>query len=52
MVYLASTLRTLSQESSASVLFSMPCSVGDDIVFENFPADRLLEVDDLDKMLQ
>lgn len=52
MVYLASTLRTLSQESTASVLFSVPSSIGEDMVFKQYPGERMIAVDELDKMLQ
>ena len=51
MVYLGSALRTLSNESAASVLFTLPSSPSDDIVFHPYPADSLIDYHQLDKML-
>ena len=51
MVYLASSLRTLAPESSTSVLFSLPSSTSDDIVFYPYPHDRLIDYREVDKML-
>ena len=50
-VYLSTALRSLSAESAASVLFTVPANVGDDIVFYPFPVDKTIAYDELDSML-
>ena len=51
LVYLSSTLRTLSSETAASALFSLPSSQHDDIVFHPYPQDKLVDYLDLERML-
>ncbi len=43
MVYLASTLRTLSTESTSSVLFTVPSSASDEICFHSYPLGSLVD---------
>jgi len=51
MVYLSSALRSLSPESAASVLFTVPSQSSEDIVFYPYPQDRTIEFNELEKML-
>lgn len=50
-VYLSSALRSLSTESAASVLFTVPSSAGEDIVFYPYPVDKTIAFNELDSML-
>jgi len=50
-VNLASTLRTLSAESTASVLFTVPCSFSEDIVFQSYPQDKHIDFEELDRLI-
>ena len=49
-VYLGSALRTLAPEYS-SVLFTLPSVQSDNIVFHPYPSDKLIEYQDLEKIL-
>ena len=49
-VYLGSALRTLAPEQS-SVLFTLPSPQNDNIVFHPYPADRLVEFQELERIL-
>lgn len=51
MVYLSGTLRTLSQESSSSALFTLPNLNNDEMQFYPFPPDRRLDYRDLKSMI-
>ena len=51
MVYLSGTLRTLSQESSSSALFTLPNLNNDEMQFYPFPPDRKLDYLDLKRMI-
>ena len=51
MVYLSGTLRTLSQESSSSALFTLPNLNNDEMQFYPFPSDRKLDYLDLKRMI-
>lgn len=51
MVYLSGTLRTLSQESSSSALFTLPNLNNDEMQFYQFPTDKRLDYMELKSMI-
>ena len=51
MVYLSGTLRTLSQESSSSALFTLPNLNNDEMQFYQFPTDKKLDYMELKSMI-